>query len=200
MSVQCTNSMRQSCEYRATKKNTAIYKDINTPWASYQIRKIAGCACAGNAGNVFPRGRLQRKPLASDPDMHHGTCVTHVPWCMSGSLTHRGGENVPGIPGACAPAILCIWQEAHWSSDSWVQIHQMNQIILHTFSGNMFYTVLCDILMRIISRFLNFVEDRAKFTYIFKSIFLKILFLIIIWLKFIPSFKFPEIKKKTGHD
>ena len=23
----------------------------------------------------------------SDPDMHHGTCVTHVPWCMPGSLT-----------------------------------------------------------------------------------------------------------------
>ena len=22
-------------------------------WACYQIRKIAGCACAGNAGNVF---------------------------------------------------------------------------------------------------------------------------------------------------
>ena len=27
--------------------------DFNT-WASCQIRKIAGCACAGNAGNVFP--------------------------------------------------------------------------------------------------------------------------------------------------
>ena len=24
------------------------------PWASYQMRKITGCACAGNAGNVFP--------------------------------------------------------------------------------------------------------------------------------------------------
>ena len=24
------------------------------PWASYQIRKIAECACAGNAGNVCP--------------------------------------------------------------------------------------------------------------------------------------------------
>ena len=24
---------------------------------------------------------------ASYPDMHHGTCVTHVPWCMPGSLT-----------------------------------------------------------------------------------------------------------------
>ena len=23
----------------------------------------------------------------SDPDIHHGTCVTHVPWCMPGSLT-----------------------------------------------------------------------------------------------------------------
>ena len=29
-----------------------------------------------------------------------GTCLTHVPWCMSGSLTRGGGENVPGIPGA----------------------------------------------------------------------------------------------------
>ena len=50
----------------------------------------------------FPRHRLQRKPLVSDTGMHHGTCVTHVPWCMSGSLTRGGGENVPGIPGACA--------------------------------------------------------------------------------------------------
>ena len=82
-------------------------------WASYQIRKIAGCACAGNAGNVFPRRRFQRELLVSDPGMHHGTCVTHVPWCMSGSLTCGDGENVPGIPGACAPAILRIWQEAH---------------------------------------------------------------------------------------
>ena len=50
----------------------------------------------------FPRHRLRRKPLVSDPDMHHGSCATHVPWCMSGSLTCGGGENVPGIPGACA--------------------------------------------------------------------------------------------------
>ena len=82
-------------------------------WASYQIRNIAGCACAGNAGNVFPRRRLQRKPLFSDPGMHRGTCGTHVPWCMSGSLAPGGRENVTGIPGACAPAFFRIWQEAH---------------------------------------------------------------------------------------
>ena len=34
--------------------------------------------------------------------MHQGTCVTHVPWCMSGSLARGGGGNVPRIPGACA--------------------------------------------------------------------------------------------------
>ena len=79
-------------------------------WASYQIRKIAGCACAGK---VFPRRQLQRKPIASDPGMHHGTCVTHVPWCMSWSLTRGGREIVPDIPGACAPANLRIWQELH---------------------------------------------------------------------------------------
>ena len=50
----------------------------------------------------FPGHRLQRKPLVGDPGMHHGTCVTHVPWWMSGLLTPGGGENVPGIPGACA--------------------------------------------------------------------------------------------------
>ena len=33
--------------------------------------------------------------------MHHDTCVSHVPWCMSGSLTRGGWENVPGIPNAC---------------------------------------------------------------------------------------------------
>ena len=26
----------------------------------------------------------------------------YMPWCMSGSLTCCGGENIPGIPGACA--------------------------------------------------------------------------------------------------
>ena len=56
-----------------------IYTYEIPQWGSYQIRKIAGCACVGNAGNDFPRGRLQRKPLASDPDMHHGTCGIAYP-------------------------------------------------------------------------------------------------------------------------
>ena len=45
---------------------------------------------------------LTLKETVSDPGMHHGTCVAHVPWCMSGSLIRGGGENIPGIPGTCA--------------------------------------------------------------------------------------------------
>ena len=32
-------------------------------------------------------GTFSPPPRFSDPDMHHGTCVTHVPWWMPGSLT-----------------------------------------------------------------------------------------------------------------
>ena len=31
-------------------------------------------------------GTFSPPPRFSDPDMHHGTCVTHVPWCMPRSL------------------------------------------------------------------------------------------------------------------
>ena len=32
-------------------------------------------------------GTFSPPPRVSDPDMHHSTCVTHVSWCMPGSLT-----------------------------------------------------------------------------------------------------------------
>ena len=51
-------------------------------------------------------GTFSPPPWVSDPGMHQGLCVTHVPWCIPGSLTSgfpwsRGG-NVPGILCACA--------------------------------------------------------------------------------------------------
>ena len=70
----------------------------NGPLARYV--KLPVAHVPGMLG-MFPRHRFQRKPLVSDPVMNHGTCVTRVPWCMSGSPTCSGGENVPGIPGAC---------------------------------------------------------------------------------------------------
>ena len=63
------------------KKDVASGHFWYAPWTSCQIRKVVGCACTGTAGNVSP------PPRVSDPDMHYGTCVTHVPGCMPGSLT-----------------------------------------------------------------------------------------------------------------
>ena len=51
---------------------------------SYQIRyaKMQVVQAPGMLGTFSP------PPRVSDPDMHHDTCVTPVPWCMSGSLTN----------------------------------------------------------------------------------------------------------------
>ena len=84
-------------------------------WASYQIRKIAGAHAPGMPGKFSP------PPRVSDPGMHHGTCVTHVPWCMLGSLSNdflwsrRRGKTFPAFPAHAQTAILRIWQEAHGS-------------------------------------------------------------------------------------
>ena len=69
----------------------------------------------------FPRHRLERKPLVSDPGMHLGTCVTHVPWCMLGSLPRGGGENVPGIPDACATRNITYLARGPWLRAFWLQ-------------------------------------------------------------------------------
>ena len=41
----------------------------------------------------LPCHRIHRKLLVSDTGMHHDTYVTHVSWCMSGSLNLGGGKR-----------------------------------------------------------------------------------------------------------
>ena len=67
----------------------------------------------------FPRHRLQSKLLVSDHGMHHDTNVTHVPWCMSESLTRGGGETFSLLPAHAQSEMLRIWQEAHGASTTW---------------------------------------------------------------------------------
>ena len=68
-------SISESC--RVTEKETLDRS--NGPLARYVILRVAHAP--GMPGTFSP------PPRVSDPDMHHGTCVTHLPWCMSGSLT-----------------------------------------------------------------------------------------------------------------
>ena len=64
--------------------------------------KFAGCACAGNAGNVFPASDGQRSRHASR-HVRYARAVMHAGVANQRfSLKSGGGENVPGIPGACA--------------------------------------------------------------------------------------------------
>ena len=70
-------------------------------WTSYQIRKIVGFACAGNARDVFPATDFKRIRLLAIPACITARASRTCHWCMSGSLTRWGEECVPGIPGAC---------------------------------------------------------------------------------------------------
>ena len=90
-------------------------------WASCRICKIAGAPAPGMPGTFSPSLRV------SDPDMHHGTCVTHVPWCMPRSLTsgflrsRRWGKTFPACPAHAHTQFyvsgkrpIISWFEWHW--------------------------------------------------------------------------------------
>ena len=71
------------------------------------------CKIAVTGWERFLRHRFQRKPWESDSDMHHGTCVTHLPCRMHvGVVNQRWPGNVPGIPGASTNRNLRIWQQS----------------------------------------------------------------------------------------
>ena len=75
---------------------------ITQLWASYQIREIAGCACARNAGNVFPATDFKGNRKLAIPACITARASRTCRDACRGSLIRGGGENVPGIPCACA--------------------------------------------------------------------------------------------------
>ena len=81
---------------------------------------------------TFPQPWLQRKPQVSDPSMYHGTFVMHAPWYMSGSLIRGGGENVPGIPGACVTRNFTYLARGPWPQRK----YNMNQIFISVLQRN----------------------------------------------------------------
>ena len=114
------SNSNQICFQESIKNDTTLFQITacrgsgGKPWASCQMRKIASAHAPGMPGTFSP------PPRVSDPDMHHGTCVTHVPWCMPGSLTSGflwsrwWGKTFPAFPAHAQSAILRIWQEAHY--------------------------------------------------------------------------------------
>ena len=83
------------------------------PLASYQIRKIAGCAFARNAGNVFSvavrkRSRHESRRVCEARAVMHAEIVN---WQFP--LTSVAGNTFPAFPVHAQTAIVRIWWEAH---------------------------------------------------------------------------------------
>ena len=109
-SVPCINGWVNNREAGDLRRHRAHYGVIvmlrNGPLARYG--KLRTRMRRGMPGTFSP------PPATSDPDMHHGMCVTHVPWCMPGSLTsvfhwsRWRGKTFPAFPAHAQPAILRI--------------------------------------------------------------------------------------------
>ena len=65
--------------HSSRKARVGLSHIVNGPLTRYAKLRVAHAP--GMPGTFSP------PPLFSDPDKHHGTCLTHVPWCMPGSLS-----------------------------------------------------------------------------------------------------------------
>ena len=71
------NTMAPGEEPIVVQTGSSMVQVQYSPWASCQIRKLRDVHAPGMPGTFS----------VCNPDMHHGTCLTHVPRCMPVSLT-----------------------------------------------------------------------------------------------------------------
>ena len=96
----------------------------SAPWVSLTDTQTGGLYMRLEYRKRFPRHRLQRNLQVSDPGMHHGPCVMHLPWCMSASLTRGGEINVLGIPGSCVTHVLTYLVRGPWDQQLPISSYQ----------------------------------------------------------------------------
>ena len=76
MSFDNTLTLMHNWLEKVTQDEFIMKYSTHGPLASYVNLRVTH---ASGMPGTFPRHRG-----LSDPDMHHGTCVPHVPWCMPG--------------------------------------------------------------------------------------------------------------------
>ena len=96
------HSFLHKCCMRSYNSENAFCSDFDY-WNGPLVRyvKLWVAHVPRISGTFFP------PPRVSHPDLHQGSSVTHVPWCMPGSLTSgflwsQWWGNVPDIPGVNA--------------------------------------------------------------------------------------------------
>ena len=110
--AQTSASVESTSTATETTSTPGMQYSLHGPFARYA--KLWVAHAPGMPGTFSPPSWV------IDPGMHRGTCVTHVPWCIPGSITSNwfplkrvAGKTFPAFPAHAQPAILRIWQEAH---------------------------------------------------------------------------------------
>ena len=104
-------------------------------WAFYQIRKIADCSWARNAGDVFP---------ATDMKETAGKRSQHASWHVRNAraIKHVGianpaaGKIFLAFQAHKQPTILRIWQEAHNLCVDW---HHTVAVLANPVQSQLFF-------------------------------------------------------------
>ena len=78
-------------------------------WDSCQICTLAGCACAGNAGNVFPATNFKGNRQLAIPACITARASRTCRHACRDRLPAVEGKTFPAIPAHAQPAILRIW-------------------------------------------------------------------------------------------
>ena len=99
----------------------------NWAWALRQIRKIERCACAGNAGNVFPATNFKGNRYPVIPACITARASRTCRDACRGRLPCSGGEPVPGISGACAICNFTYLVRGSWIDLQWVAYVHIRQ-------------------------------------------------------------------------
>ena len=75
-------------KFAAWPRSTSVAKQCDRwLWTNQRHGPLARYAKLLVAHAPGMPGTFSPPPQFSYPDMHHGTCVTHMPWCIPGALT-----------------------------------------------------------------------------------------------------------------
>ena len=112
VSCECYYTIKTEKDVFSILYSTSCVYIFSIPYSSSQTHgPLTRCAKLRVVHAPGMPGTFSLPPRISDPDMHHGTCVTHVPWFMPESLTSGffwsrwRGKTFQAFPMHAQPAI-----------------------------------------------------------------------------------------------
>ena len=119
-------TVKKMLQYRTMHAEQAQQKAEVSAWASYQRRKIVGCACAG-PGTFSPPPTS--KETGSQRSQHASRHVRDAHAVVHCGIAYPGVavKTFPAFPAHVHPAIVRIWPEANGIELVWYHIKSRNK-------------------------------------------------------------------------